>query len=241
MIIPEALCSVPPRKLTEALEHTIRSCAKCSQNSDAQVDRGACERCLVINKAIHRYADANIPVRYWPLEMERDFTGDVVLLNKYKEIKEDLQGAYRSGLGLCFAGLHGCGKSFLLCSVLKRASEKGFSSLYTTLSDIVSSLLSKDTDERANVRKTLVTIDFLVIDEFDPRFMNTEKSSDLFGKMLEDVFRTRHQNCLPTLMATNSPNVVESFTGPIKESISSLMGCVKIIPVLGQDFRKKKD
>src|SRR3984957_6474350 len=90
------------------------------------------------------------------------------------------------------------------------------------------------------VSRKLTGVDFLVIDEFDPRVIQTEATADLFGKMLENIFRTRSQNKLPTIFCTNSPNPVESFTGSIKNSIDSLMSQVKVIPVLGKDFRKQQ-
>jgi DNA replication protein DnaC len=173
--------------------------------------------------------------------MDRDFTGDPKLLKRYTEIVTQLSAAYRSGASICFAGAHGLGKSMVLTCILKQASLKGYTCLYTTLSDIVAVLLGPDGEDRYAARRELMSVDFLVIDEFDSRFMQTENASDLFGRTLESIFRTRSQNKLPTLMATNSPNIVESFTGPIKQSIDSLMkGYVKTVIVLGEDFRKAK-
>lgn len=235
----EALVSVPPRKVIEALEQTIRNCSECSEKQNVRIDEGVCKSCYVVNKAIKRFAEANIPVRYWNLSMEKDFRGDTVLLNKYKEIRDNIDKFYKDGTGLCFAGSHGLGKTLVSCNILKYAVVKNYSALYTNLYDVVSVLMSRDVEDRATARKELLMVDFLVIDEFDPRYMNSDKSSDLYGKMLEEIFRTRHQNNLPTIMCTNSPNVVESFTGSIRDSISSLMGCVKMIAVLGEDFRKK--
>lgn len=169
--------------------------------------------------------------------MDRDFHGDDVLLEKYKEITLDIRKSYQDGVAYCFAGSHGLGKSMLVCNILKRAVEKNYSCLYVNLNDIVSLTVSQNSEDRTLARRELLLVDFLAIDEFDPRWMSSEKGSDLFGKVLEEIFRTRHQNGLPILMCTNSPNVVESFSGPIKQSISSLMSCVKTIAVLGKDYR----
>lgn len=171
--------------------------------------------------------------------MDKDFTGDPKLLTKYLEIVNDFPKAYKNGIALCFAGSHGLGKTLSVTSIIKKASLKGYYCLYTTLSDIVSALLSHDNEGKSLARRELISVDFLVIDEFDSRFMATESASDLFGRTLEGVFRTRSQNCLPTLMCTNSPNPVESFSGPIKESLGSLMkGYVRNVIVLGEDFRR---
>lgn len=233
----DALTTVPQRKVVEALEQTIRNCETCSMKEDVRLDSNLCTSCRIRNKAINRYAESNIPVRYWSLEMERDFKGSKILKQKYDEITSDIVKAYRNGTAYCFAGSHGLGKTMLCCNILKRVVEKGMTGLYVNLSDIVSVMIGRDGEERAIARKALLTVDFLVIDEFDPRYMGNDKASDLFGKILEEIFRTRHQNGLPIFMCTNSPNVTESFVGPIKQSITSLMGTVTTVAVVGKDYR----
>lgn len=191
--------------------------------------------------AINRYAESNIPVEYWTLKMDQDFYGDPRLLEKYNEYTSDLKKSYITGSSICFAGSHGLGKTMTVTCILKKAAQKGYSCLYTTLSDIVSVLTSNiGGEEKYLSRKELVMVDFLVIDEFDSRFMPSENAADLYARSLESIFRTRSQNKQPTLMCTNSPNVVESFNGPLKASVDSLMkGYLKVFPVLGEDFRKK--
>jgi DNA replication protein DnaC len=191
--------------------------------------------------AINRYAESNIPLEYWTLKMDRDFVGDSRLLAKYNEYIADLKNSYITGSSICFAGGHGLGKTMTITAVLKKASQKGFTCLYTTLSDIVSVLTQASGEDRYIARRELALVDFLAIDEFDPRFMSSENAANLYARSLESVFRTRSQNKIPTLMCTNSPNVVSSFHGPLKESIDSLMkGYLKIFPVMGEDFRKRK-
>jgi DNA replication protein DnaC len=190
--------------------------------------------------AINRYAESNIPIEYWTLKMDRDFTGDQRLLTKYNEYVADLKLSYESGSSLCLAGSHGLGKTMTTTCILKKASLKGYLCLYTTLSDIVAALTTASIEDKYDARRELVLVDFLVIDEFDSRFMPSENAADLYARSLESVFRTRSQNRLPTLMCTNSPNVVESFHGQLKASIDSLMkGYMKVFPVMGSDFRKK--
>lgn len=191
--------------------------------------------------AVNRYAESNIPIEYWSLKMERDFFGDSRLKEKYEEYISDLKASYINGVSICFAGSHGVGKTMAVSCILKKASQKSFSCLYTTLSDIVNVLTSSPNEDKYLARRELALVDFLVIDEFDSRFMPSDNAADLYARSLEGVFRTRSQNKLPTLMCTNSPNVVESLHGPLKASIDSLMkGYIKIFPVLGDDGRKKK-
>ena len=138
---------------------------------------------------------------------------------------------------LCWG--HGLGKTMASTNILKRAVEKGFSCLYVNVNDIVSHLIYNDPSNKMAARNELLMVDFLVIDEFDSRFMPTEASADLFGRIMEDIFRCRSQNHLPIIMCTNSPNIAASFHGSIGLSITSLMNYAKMIPVLGKDFRKE--
>jgi DNA replication protein DnaC len=189
--------------------------------------------------AINRYAESNIPVEYWNLSMKK-FFGDPQLLEHFNNYVLDLKKSYITGNSFCLAGAHGLGKTMTAACILKQASIKGYSCLYTTLSDIVSILTTADSEDKYKARKELIMVDFLVVDELDPRFMATDSASDLYARTLEGVFRTRAQNKLPIIMCTNSPNVLESFNGQLKQSISSLFkGYIKINYVFGEDARGK--
>lgn len=222
-----ALNNIPQRKLQEKLAEINDT------NEDIKIKN-------VKLIAINRYAESNIPIEYWGLKMEKDFIGDQRLLTKYNEYVTDLKQSYRNGTSICFAGGHGRGKTLAVSCILKKACSKNFSCLYTTLTDIVNTLTQAAGDDKYLARRELSLIDFLVIDEFDPRFMPSENAADLYARSLEGIFRARSQNKLPTLMCTNSPNVVKSFHGALQESIDSLMkGYLTVFTVFGDDFRKK--
>lgn len=224
-----ALNNIPPRKLQETLSIIDKSDEPFETKSTKLI-------------AINRYAESNIPIEYWTLKMERDFKGDPRLLAKYTEYVSDLKSSFMNGSSVCLAGGHGLGKTMTLTCILKRASQKGYNCLYTSLSDIVSVLTTGGGEDKYLARRELALVDFLAIDEFDSRFMPSENAADLYARSLESVFRTRSQNKLPTLMGTNSPNPVESFSGTLKASIDSLMkGYIKVFTVApGKDFRKDK-
>jgi DNA replication protein DnaC len=195
---------------------------------------------MIKTQAINRYAESNIPIEYWNLRMDKDFVGDKRLLEKYQDYIADISQSYINGKSICLAGNHGCGKTFTTTCILKKCVQKGYSALYTTSSDIVSVLTQAPYDEKLIAKRELVMVDFLVIDELDGRFWASDTAGDLFGRSLEIVFRTRSQNKLPTIICTNSPNMIESFTGPLKASLDSLMqGYMEFFPVLGSDFRKQ--
>lgn len=192
------------------------------------------DKLTVIKKAYHRYFSANIPVKYWELEMNCHYIGDSDLLNEYNNLVSDIALMYERGISVCFAGRYGIGKTFVATNILKRALERGYSGLYLNLGDIVSAMKS---GESYLVRKELVTIDFLVVDEFDPRYMGSESASDFYGRTLEDILRNRSQNKLPLILCTNHQDPVRSFAGELRESVSSLWNYVTVIPVLGKDHR----
>lgn len=222
----KALNNIPPRKLQDKL-------------SQVETSQEKPEIKHLKTVAYNRYYESNIPVEYWDLKMDAHFKGDPRLLAKYQTYVEDLKATYISGASVCFTGGHGLGKTMTGTCILKKAAQKGYSTLYTTLSDIVNVLTQAAGEEKFLSRRELNTVDFLMIDEFDPRFMPNENAADLYARTLENVFRTRSSNKLPTLMCSNSPNIVAAFNGPLRASIDSLVkGYLKVFQVMpGTDFR----
>ena len=188
--------------------------------------------------AANRYYESNIPIEYWNLSMSKDFKGNNKLLNEFTNYVSNITDNYYNGTSLLFAGSHGLGKTMTVTCILKKAVEKDYNALYTNLSDIVNVLISSSGSEKTIAFRELKMVDFLVIDEFDSRFIQSDKAADLYAQTLESIFRARIQNKLPTLMCTNSPNILESFHGPLKDSIESLTtGYLKTVVVMGEDFR----
>lgn len=234
-----SLNNIPAKKLNQILANITSSCEQCSNN--ANFADGLCIKCTNANVAINRFAESNIPIEYWRFKMDKDFNGYQGLLDKYTSITSDIKQSYIDGKSYCFAGNYGLGKTTVFCCVLKTAALKGYSCLYTTLSDVVSVFTSAPADEKYTARRELSMVDFLVIDELDSRFLPTESAADLYARTLENIFRTRSQNKLPTYICTNSPNIVEAFNGSLKASMDSLFqGYMEFVPVLGSDFRKNK-
>jgi DNA replication protein DnaC len=189
--------------------------------------------------AVNRYYESNIPVEYWRLRMDKHFQGNEILKGVYDDFTKNAKESYDKGTTFCLAGTHGAGKTMTITCILKKAVEKDFTALYTTISDIVSVLTTAPPEERYMARRELLTVDFLAIDEFDPRFIGSDSAADLYARTLEGIFRSRVQNHLSTMLASNSPNPKGIFTGALKESLDSLFsGYVDIIPIYGKDHRK---
>lgn len=215
-----ALRNVPKNKLLHAI----------AQKESGSLTTG---QLSAIKTAYTRYFEANIPYIYWDLEPDKNLKNED-LKNVYHSIVDDLAKTYNNGNKLCFAGNFGTGKTLVCSAILKRALEKGFGGLYTTLTDIISVMT---TNSASLARKELFSCDFLVIDEFDPRYMPTDSAADFFARILEDVVRVRVQNRIPLFLCTNSPNPVAAFNGSHYEAIKSLANHMDIIPVLGKDYR----
>jgi len=208
---------------------------------------GLCSKCSVKVIAYNRYYDSNIPIEYWNLSMENIITNAhksqafSELSKIYLNIINDLNKSYIDGIAICLTGNHGCGKTTSATNVLKKACQKNFTTLYTTLTDIVSVLTLSPSEDKFFSRKELIEVDFLVIDELDVRFFGaSDNAADLFGRSFENVVRTRLQNKLPMIIISNSPNPNNIFIGSLKESLNSLLSKFNIIPILGEDYRKLK-
>ena len=222
--------NVPRRKLDDALEDILEL-----QSSNGVLTAGG----VALSMAFQRYYDANIPVDFWWRDMS-DWMGSSVLENYYTGFTKDIKTSYKDGKRALFAGAHGRGKTMVSCCILKRAVEKQYSAAYVNLVDIIHIMLTSSNEVKNQARETLLNVDFLVIDEFDARFMGSENAADLFGRILEPIMRTRIQNRMPLILCTNSINVAESFSGPLQASIESLMNMVTLVTVIGgQDARQK--
>jgi len=216
-----ALRNVPENKLTFALKQI-------DENYDD-------DSVMVRRKACHRYFDANIPVRYWNLEMHRDFEGDNGILSYYKNLITDIPKLYNEGLAIILAGGFGRGKTMVATNLLKRALEKGYTGLYVGLNDVISAITS---NEKFTARRELLEAHFLVIDEFDSRHMaQSGNAQDFFGRIIEDILRIRLNNQMPIILCTNNIDVVSAFRDSLQESLASLMNYMDIVPVLGSDYR----
>lgn len=239
----KVLNNIPEIKFNTQIKEVLKSCVQCSKLKidNSQYIDGVCNKCSKIITIYKRYQKSNLPIEFWPLKMDKDFNGDPRLLEKYKEYISDIKKSYNDGRSICFASGHGRGKTMTITNILKVACIKGYECLYTDLSGIVSALISAPYEERYAANKELISVDFLAIDEADIRFFNQSASSnELFGKTFESIIRNRLQNKLPTILATNSPNIKEMFSSFFKDSIDSLLNKIPVFVILGEDYRKTK-
>lgn len=198
-----------------------------------------CIKCEAKRSRIDKYSAANIPVEYWDKSF-KDFSGDPNFKSQILESIKNIDDFYDKGKSLIFAGNLGTGKTYTACCFLKLAIAKGYSSLYTTMADVVANMLSSKIDT-SQYYDELIGKDLLVVDEFSSHWIfPSEKAEQLFGTSLEYVLRTRFQNQLPTILCSNDNDLDSIFGGFFAKSFKSLRSRhVDVYIVGGKDFRRK--
>lgn len=184
-------------------------------------------------------ADSNIPVAYWLLPMS-SFVGSEDIKTTVLAYVQALKANYNDGRGFIFAGPYGVGKTYGMCSVLKTALKGGYSTYYTSMTDMSLYIGSKTT--RDEYLRLCTKSDFLAFDELDSRHIPTsDEGRAFFGSAVEKIIRERVQNKLPTLFATNHESLKPVFDGQYGRAILSLLAPVsETVTALGLDYRQGK-
>lgn len=197
-----------------------------------------CSECAPKLSRIDKYASANIPVGYWSGPWA-SYTGDENFKKTIADRITNVERVYDEGESFLFVGGHGTGKTYASCCILKKALTFGFSSRYLEMASLINQMLSKEIDTHA-LLEDLVSVDFLVIDEFDPRWIYpSENVERMFGSSLEYVLRSRFQNELPTILSTNMVDVDNILVGKAAKAFKSLKGqYLNVIYVAGKDYRQ---
>jgi len=200
-------------------------------------DGDGCIGCARTISRIQKYADAGIPSSYWTLNFS-DFKGDLDFKTRIQEVIASIDSVYDSGRSFMFAGPLGVGKTYGISSIIKMALCKDYSARYSSMVEVINEILS---GSNQNVVAELLKYDFLAIDEFDNRWIfPSEKSTEMFGSTMEYVLRSRFQNGLPTILATNNAEVDDILAGMHGKAFASLRAqYMETIFLSGKDFRKK--
>jgi DNA replication protein DnaC len=203
------------------------------ENCEAQ----GCTKCAKLISRIQKYSDAGIPSSYWTSQFS-SFDGDPDYKETVMSVISKIDDAYDSGKSFMFAGPLGVGKTFGISSILKMAICKDYSVKYTSMVEVINSILS---GSNPNAASDLIKYDFLAIDEFDNRWIfPSEKAEQIFGSSMEYILRSRFQNGLPTILATNNAEIDSILSGMHGKAFSSLRNqYMKTIYLSGKDFRKR--
>lgn len=198
-----------------------------------------CRECASRIAYIDVLSNANIPSKYWNYNIDT-FHGDPLFKKVVVDKLSSIDKLYNDGVSIIFTGKMGVGKTWGGIEILKHALIHKYDALYTTMNEIIDLLTSKD-DKHA-FKKVLQSVSFLMIDEFDGRYMpQSEYGQEIFGSNLENVIRTRLQNNLPMIICTNNSDVLKIFSGVFEQTFNSLFSSDSFItiPVGGLDLRIK--
>ena len=209
------------KKIVERCPHCDTGCIECKS------------KCVRLQK----YYECNIPSFFWDKSIKK-FAGNKILKSKIQDRLRNIEDWYDEGTSLILVGGLGTGKSYVSCCCLKIAITSDFSALYTSMVEVITKIISeKDT----SFLEKIINIDFLVIDEFDSRWIfPSDRSEQMFSANMEYVLRTRFQNGLPTILCSNTSNIDEVLKGYHSKAFSSLKEkYAETIYIPGGDLRKK--
>jgi DNA replication protein DnaC len=216
-------------KVTRVCEGIQKACEEC--------EGSGCIKCARTISRVQKYAEAGIPASYWTVSFN-NFKGDASYADLVREVIANIDSTYDSGKSYMFVGPLGVGKTFGISSILKMALCKEYSARYSSMVEVINQILSGG---NSNAVAELLKYDFLAIDEFDNRWIfPSEKSEQIFGSTMEYILRSRFQNGLPTILATNNAEVDEILTGMHGKAFSSLRSqYMETVFLSGKDFRKR--
>jgi DNA replication protein DnaC len=218
---------LPANKLEQIKQNIINEC---------DCEKKRCHKCASKISRYTQYAESGIPLVYWDKAM-KDFQGDKRFKEDVTDIISDIDKFYSEGKSIALVGNLGTGKSYAGCAILRKALVSGYTGIYIQMVEIINGVLSK---QDSNLLNELATIDFLMIDEFDPRHVfNSEKVERIFGSTLEYLLRTRFQNKLPTILCSNAADIDDVLSSDFAKAFSSLKSMyLTELYVSGKDFRK---
>lgn len=222
---------VPQSKKKYIISQIESKCERCKGDG--------CSTCRSKVSRVAMYARAGIPVEYWQRSW-KDFDGDPNFKNLVSStILSRIPDVYEKGDSYAFVGNLGIGKSYAACAILRLALVNDFKAKYETMSDIINTVLSQSIDSNQYL-KELMEVDFLVIDEFDLRWVfPSEKAEKMFGSTLEHILRNRFQNKMPTILCSNTVEIDNVLSEDFSKAFESLRNqYINLIYVSGKDYRK---
>jgi DNA replication protein DnaC len=195
-------------------------------------------RCEEQRSLARNYYAANLPRRYHSLD-GHDFTPQYRSRNEgvveaVDEYLKSFRYNYHYGLGLCFHGPLGTGKTLLGTHVLKAVLKMGYSGYFIQFGDLFHAWAAswKDEESKELVERHMKRADLLVLDDL----LSDKRNSEGFLQAgLEAITRHRYNNNLPTILTTNmsEQQVQDEFFRPY----SLISGVTKWLTIEGADYR----
>ena len=172
------------------------------QDSCTSCHGSGCGKCMSIFDAYTNFAKSGIPIKYWKLSL-KDLGTNNPSSSEIDSFSKKLELAYETGQGVFLYGQNGTGKTLSACHLAKQAIIQGYSVRFTFLGEIISSFINTmyDSEEREQLKKDILGVDFLIIDDIDKTYV--AQDSKYVNSVLDTLFRTRVQNCLPVVITSN--------------------------------------
>jgi len=205
--VPQNIKKMNIRKYTEEekeiihdiKERTIGSCKKCFcgwVDDDILSDGVACN-CRKVFIYLKELTYSGIPKEYWHLNFKNLKLTPSIIKTMFQKYINNLNTAVEKGLGLCFFGSNGLGKTSLLVEIGKEAVIAGYNVVYTTTQNWVE---YKMTDNQYNLDR-ISEAKIILLDEIDKPYR--KRGSDFVISSLENFFRNELPKNKIVNLATN--------------------------------------
>lgn len=192
--------TIKMKELLKRRKQQLRDNCKCN-------GRG-CVKCGDQFNVLLKLAEAGVPTKFWDYTLDTcDYLQDNTR-SKVQSYINKIDKAFNKGIGLYCYGSNGVGKTLCVSIILKETIKKGYSARFTNLSEAIT-ILSNRTFNRnsdsATYQKEIIEVDFLVLDDLTKIYKNTENQTSVYiDSVLDQLFRTRANSCLPTLLTANA-------------------------------------
>ena len=148
-----------------------------------------------------RLGRANIPVRYWNLEIEETLIPGGTALNFVKSACENVQQVVGRGLGFSVFGNRGRGKTTLTIYFLKEALRHGISGYFSLMESLMNIIReSFENPEQKEKFNRVKNMRVLVLDDLGKEYMT---NSGFVVARVDELFRWRDSMGLSTLFSSN--------------------------------------
>jgi DNA replication protein DnaC len=154
------------------------------------------------------------------------------------EYAEDLPNKLTAGQGLLLFGPPGCGKSYLVSAVARRAIANGYSVLFERASKMLMRLRATYSSQSSNSELEMIEalgrIDLLVIDD-----LGAEKKTEWSEQAIYTIIDERYSNSRAILITTNlSLEELEQRIGP--RTMDRLVGSCRIVENCATSYRQEQ-
>ena len=212
---------------------------KIQLQKDCSCKNSGCMYCSARFDLYERCAASSIPMKYWDLKLSD--IGGTLGVDRIQKYIAQLEQAYDNGNGMFISGKNGNGKTLAACSIGKEALKRNYTVRFTFLNEIITSFSDAmyDPSWRARLKKDILEVDFLIIDDIDKAYISED--SKYVNSILDTLFRTRVQNCRPVIITANVglDLILKSKEEVFSKSLLSLFDeSLLQVSFIGNDKRK---